>query len=245
MNCLIVEDEPYAAEHLENQLQGLNVNILSKADTVERAVEWLMENPVDLIFMDIQLGDGLSFEIFDHIRINTPVIFTTSYDQYLMKAFEVNSIAYILKPVKKEDLYNAINKYKRMYAAEPLNNRLSTMRVQQQVQKRFLVKSGNSLLSVKAEDISYFHLQHKRYLFIVTKDNKQYIYDSTMETIEQRLDQEQFFRINRQFIVNYHAIKSLQPSERGRVKIEMDPESKEEMIVSINKAAEFKSWLDR
>jgi DNA-binding LytR/AlgR family response regulator len=248
MKCLIIEDEPHAADYLETQLveSGYEVDVMGKIDTIEDSVSWLRSNKADLIFMDIQLGDGLSFEIFDHVQIKTPIIFTTSYDQYVIKSFEQNSLAYLLKPIKQIDLSIALEKFRLLYPeGESLNERLVPLREIGNYQSRFLIKTGSIFRSIRVEDVAYFHLQNKRFLFIVTHQNEQFLYDSTMEMLEKRLDPEQFFRINRQFTVSHASITQMQLQERGRFKIETRPECKEEMIVSINKIADFRNWLNR
>lgn len=251
IRCLIVEDEPLAAAYLISRLKAVScceVEIVGQTDTVEASVNWLAENKdeVDLLFMDVQLGDGLSFEIFEHTRILKPIIFTTSFDQYAIKSFEQNSLAYLLKPINAERLEAALEKYLSLY----INNKTEVpvnyeVLKPQGFQQRFLVRSGNLFVSVSAADIAYIHLQQKGYLFITTRANQQYLYDSTVDLLEKRLNPEQFFRINRQFIVSFDAIQQMHLYERGRFRIETAPACKEDMILSINKIAEFKRWLDR
>ncbi len=247
MNCIIIEDEDMAVERLEDQLgqTGHDVKVIARIDSVKQAVSWLQENHADLIFLDVQLGDGLAFEIFDHVQVRTPVIFTTSYDQYMTRAFEVNSLSYLLKPAKVESLKLAIDKYhflEKQGAA--INEKI--LPFHNQHQKRFLVRSGSLSQPIFADDIAYFYVQNKRFLFINTKNKQQFLYDSTLEILEQRLDPERFFRINRQFIINIDIVRQLQAFDnKGRIKLETEPANKEEMIVSISKALEFKNWLDR
>lgn len=245
MNCIIIEDELPAIARLEHQLAatGYEVNVLAKIDSVKKSVAWLANNAVDLIFLDIQLSDGLGFEIFDHLQIKTPVIFTTSYDKYAINAFDQNSISYLLKPIKVDRLKLAIEKYHSLYEDNTFIN-TQILPLNQQYQKRFLVRTGTSFYPISTEEIAYIHLQNTRFLFITTKDKRQFLYDSTLELLEKRLDPNSFFRINRQFIANYTAIAKVN-HEDGRLKIEMDPEYKEELLVSINKASGFKNWLDR
>jgi two-component system, LytTR family, response regulator LytT len=245
MDCIIIEDEQSALEHLENELAltGYKLNILARIDSVDDAVYWLKNNKTDIIFLDVQLSDGLSFEIFDHVHVNVPVIFTTSYDQYAIKAFEVNSISYLLKPVYSDDLKRALDKYFKLHESPPPINE-QVIPLHQQFQSRFLVRSGKQWQSLTTSDIAYFYLQDKRMVLIVTHSGKQFIYDSTMEILEQRLDPASFFRANRRFILSYGALKQFTNNE-GRLKLEVEPAFKEELLVSINKVVAFKNWLDR
>lgn len=245
MNCIIIEDEDDAAASLENQLVRSThiVNVLAKIDSVEEAVPWLQENKTDLIFLDVQLGDGLGFEIFDHVQLTTPVIFTTSYDQYMTKAFELNSISYLLKPVMPEQLKSALDKYQRLYpSVNAFQEKI--LQLQSGYQQRFLVRDGNHYTPLFEKDIAWFYVQNKHYLFVVTKDRKQYLYDSTLELLEQRLDPRLFFRINRQYIVGADAVKQVSSHDNYRLKLEMDPPCKEEILVSRHRLVEFRDWLD-
>jgi DNA-binding LytR/AlgR family response regulator len=246
MNCAIIEDEQNAVEHLEYQLEqsGANINVVARIDSVANAIQWLGQNKTDLIFMDIQLGDGLSFEIFDHIRIDTPVIFTTSYNQYAVQAFEVNSISYLLKPVKVQNLKDALAKYERVNSKSfMLNERIIPLN--QTYQKRFLVQTGNIMHPLPVEDIAYFRIHEGKYIVITTTEKKQYLIDSTLEILEKRLDPERFYRINRQFIVSVDSIASVHAVDGSKLKLEVHPESKDEMIISKEKASSFKGWLNR
>jgi DNA-binding LytR/AlgR family response regulator len=246
MNCAIIEDEQNAVEHLEYQLglTGMDVSISVKIDSVEKAIQWLRQHKPDLIFMDIQLGDGLSFEIFDHIQINTPVIFTTSYNQYAMKAFEVNSISYLLKPVKVQNLKDALTKYQSIYEhGATLNERIIPLN--QTYQKRFLVQSGNVMQPLSVDDIAYFRIHEGKYIVITTKEKKQYLIDTTLDILEKRLDPECFYRINRQFIVRIDSIEGIHAIDGSKLKLDVMPESKDEMIISKEKASAFKAWVNK
>lgn len=246
MNCIIVEDEHRSVKHLENLLasSGHEINVLDRIDTVERAVEWLQHNTADLIFMDIQLSDGLSFEIFDHVQLKTPVVFTTSYNQYITKAFDVNSISYLLKPVNQDGVNAALKKFQFLYPEDkPINEKVVSLN--QEYQKRFLVQSGAAMQTIMVNDVAYVQVQNKRYMVLTTKDKQQHLLDGTMEVLEQRLDPDLFFRLNRQCIVHVNAIGKIHRMDKGRVKIETNPECKEEIIVSAEKAASFKNWLNK
>ena len=247
MDCIIIEDEGNAAERLENQLSltGYDINVLTKIDSVEEAVPWLKNNNTDLIFLDIHLGDGLGFEIFDHVQVATPVIFTTSYDQYMARAFEVNSISYLLKPIVLENLIMALDKYKYIQTANTTINQ-QLVKLHLGYQQRFLVKNGSFFIPINMQDVAFFHVQDKRFVIIHTKGGQQHLFDSTMEILEQRLDPSIFFRINRQFIISYDTIQQISVYDtKGRLKLITEPTHKEEMIVSRYKAPEFRNWLNR
>lgn len=244
MKCIIVEDEQNAAEHLEYLLRQVRpeVTIEAKIDSVKDAVLWLNRNNADLIFLDVQLGDGLSFSIFDHVDVITPVIFTTSYDKYALDAFKLNSISYLLKPIDEEELKTALNKFDKLTTGAPDLNQLA--RLQNQYQKKFLIESGNTIHSFTDSEIAYFMVQH-RHVFLILNSGQHLVFNATMDALEQRLDPGLFFRINRQFIVNRNNIHKMTTETRGRVRIEMQPASKDEMIVSIDRANAFKEWLAR
>ncbi len=244
INCIIVEDEEYAALYLERQIltAGLGLQVQAKLDTVEDTVKWLHENSTDIIFLDIQLGDGLSFEIFDHLQINTPIIFITSYNEYAIKAFEQNSIAYLLKPVKQSDLVKAIEKYDRLFTIND-GTKQQFSKLHDTFQHKFMVYVGSVMQTLRSNDIDYFKLQDKRYLFAVA-NQQQFMYDSSLELLESRLDPSVFFRINRQIIVNKDYIKQLKQMERGRLLIITNTPSKEDLVVSIGRAKAFKEWFN-
>lgn len=248
MNCIIVEDGSRALTHLENLLSasGFDVHVEARLDSVESAVEWLRKNTTELIFLDIQLGDGLSFEIFDHVDVSTPVIFTTSYDQYLIRAFELNSIAYLLKPVKISDLAGALAKFEKLYkqpAVPEFHQAIAPLH--KSYQKRFMVHKGNIIRSIPVEEVKYAHIQSKGLLVVVTATNEQHLVESTLDKLEQRLDPALFFRINRQFIVNINAIDSMIPIDPVRIRIMIKPDSKEEMIVSSKRIKQFREWISQ
>lgn len=246
MNCIIIEDERPSARHLENQLSltDRSINVQHKMGTVEEAVEWLRGNKTDLIFLDIQLGDGISFEIFDHIQVKTPVIFTTSYDQYLARAFEVNSISYLLKPIKQESLKNALDKFGLLYGNqedEVINPKIFD--INRSYQKRLLIHSGSAMKTIEVDDVAFFHIEN-RFLVLTTAERQQHVIDGSLDILEERLDPQKFFRLNRQFIINIKAISNMQRLDSGQILIETSPPSKTEMILSAKRATEFKNWLN-
>jgi two-component system response regulator LytT len=249
INILIVEDEKPAADELRELLLAYDpsIRIAATIESVKGAVDWLSANTCDLIFMDIHLADDISFNIFQKIQVLTPVIFCTAYDQYAIKAFTVNSLDYLLKPVDVQQLAKAMDKFKtlRTSSQADLSRMLEAFKsMQPQYQKRFIVHSGEKIVSIQTTDIAYFFAQ-QRYVILFTKNNEQYVIDYTLDKLEQVLDPETFFRINRQFIISFDVIKSMAPYAKGRIKIEVEPTSKEDIIVSIDRAPRFKEWLNR
>ncbi|MEM9300112.1 MAG: LytTR family DNA-binding domain-containing protein [Bacteroidota bacterium] len=252
MNILIIEDETLAAEKLENLLKELDasVNILGKLKSIETVTDWFESSgdKPDLIISDIRLLDGLSFEIFKQVDYKGAVIFTTAYDQYAIKAFEVNSIDYLLKPVQKEKLKNSLEKFKSLNSAMespfPYEELVAMIKGQQHEYKsRFMVRTGNKIVAVPVEKISYFYSQNKL-TYIVTHDNKKYPLDQPLEVIDKQLDPKQFFRANRQFIITFESVDEIHPYFKGRVKINLKHQPDEEIIISAEKSPEFKKWLD-
>ena len=240
IRCVIIEDEQYAAKYLTYLLENCEykIRILAVIDTLAEATVWLANNEVDLVFLDIQLGDGNSFSIFNSLKVDTPIIFTTSYSDYAIEAFKVNSISYLLKPFELDDLNNALHKFRqlRLPPGNPLNNDTP------KYQKRFLGSLPTSLRVLEVEDIAYFMVQN-RHVFIVLNTGESLLFESTLDALENKLNPELFFRINRQFIVQKNAIKNMFNETRGRVRIETYDAAREDMVVSIDRAAEFKLWL--
>lgn len=242
MKCIIVEDEQHAAEHLEYLLKSIRPDAVVEAriDSIKDAVLWLNNHQCDLIFLDVQLGDGISFSIFDHVDVITPVVFTTSYDKYALDAFRLNSISYLLKPIDVKELRTALEKFDRLNADGSGLGALA--RMNSKYQKKFLLESGNIIHSFTDAEIAYFMIQN-RHVFIVLLNGQQLIFNTTMDAVEQRLDPALFFRINRQFIISKASIQKMMTETRGRVRIETAPEAREDMVVSIDRANAFKDWL--
>jgi len=249
MTALIIEDEELAADTLRSMLLHINPNIqvLDVLGTVEAAVNWLSRNKADLLFMDIHLGDGESFQIFRQVTFESPVIFTTAYDQYTLKAFKNQGIDYLLKPFDEEDVRAALAKLntirKMPDALLPL---LQSGSISGNQRNRFMVKSGKLIKTVQAEDVAYFMAEDK-YLFLVTREGHNYIIAETIGSLEPRLDPADFFRINRKFIINIHAIREMYKLSRNRVRILLSPAPAEglEVVVSEERAEAFKNWLDQ
>jgi DNA-binding LytR/AlgR family response regulator len=254
MKALIIEDEYPAAERLQKLIARADgaMEICGVIDSVEGSLKWLAANRApDLIFSDIQLSDGLSFEIFEKALVSSPIIFTTSYDEYAIKAFKVKSIDYLLKPIKQQELEQALHKYKEL-VHEPLKpdhalkleSLLDVLPVSQKKFKtRFLVKSREQLIPVFEEQIAYFQTSNELVL-LVKRDGKKYLVDYTLEQLEKLLNPESFFRLNRQFLAHLSAIHEIHTYFNGKLKLELSPRATDEVVVSRDKAGPFKVWLE-
>jgi DNA-binding LytR/AlgR family response regulator len=251
MQAVIIEDEKNAAERLEAMLGKIapDIEIVKTIDTVEESVSWLSMNSPDVIFLDIHLGDGSSFRIFDYTIPDSFIIFTTAYDEYAIKAFKLNSIDYLLKPINKLDLASALEKL-RKYASggQPANKSAikNMVSASPEYKRRFLVQIGTKLKTIETREIAYFYAMEKN-VFFATFDKKYYPADLTIKALEEKLDPDRFFRINRKFIISLESIKGMTAFSRGRIKIELQPPLQQglEAIVSIDRADEFRKWLDR
>lgn len=248
MKIVIIEDEVIAADYLEKmiKLYDPSVEVMAKLDSVSSSVIWFQQNQPDLIFLDIHLGDDISFKIFEQVDIRIPVIFTTAYDHYAIRAFKLNSIDYLLKPIDQNELIASIEKYK-SFGNPKTDLRMLTELINLQkpnYQERFLVSSGQKLRSVQTSDIAYFFAEQKL-SFLVDQSGKQFIVDQSLDKLETLIDPQQFFRINRQFIVSFRAIKNMISYSKSRVKLELEPQIDKETIVSVERASDFKNWLNR
>lgn len=254
MKILIIEDEAFAADALETMICDLRpeTQILEKIESIEEAVEWFEANTLpDLIFCDIHLSDGSSFEIFKQVEVKTPVIFTTAYNEYALEAFKVNSIDYLLKPIDKSELEKAIKKYEELnrenisHEFENLKNLLkNTVSDSGKASKtRFMVKSGQNIKTIASDQIAYF-LAEDGVVLLVTPEGKRYVVNYTLDQLEELLDSKDFFRANRQLITRIDAIKEVSPYFKGRLHLSLAPELKNDQIISSNKASAFKAWLD-
>lgn len=252
MTILIIEDEHLAAEKLKSLVLEISPEseIVDIIDTIEDAVQWLLTHPhPDLILSDIHLADGLCFSIYAEVQVKCPIIFTTAYEKYAIQAFEVNSIDYLLKPIQKDRLEIALKKADTM---KPDKNRdellvqvKAALQSQPKVYKsRFLCKLGTTIKSIEASSINYFYSQDKMTFIVDEKKNRLPI-NNTLDEIDQMLDPNSFFRVNRKFIVNYNGIDEIHTYFKGRLKLKLKPHIDEDIIVSTEKAPVFKSWLDR
>lgn len=253
VKAIIVEDEKPAADNLAKLLADANpeLEVIACLGSVRDAVAWLRANTTDLIFLDIQLSDGLSFKIFEQVDIKTPVIFTTAYDQYAIKAFETNSVDYLLKPIKVEALQRSLSKFRNIFgnkdasAGFDVNKLLDSLNNRKvQYQQRLMVFSGQKIRSLLLPQVAYFYVVEK-VLLLRTFDNENFTYDYSLDKLETMLDPEMFFRVNRQYIVNFGAIKNMHLMSNRSIKIELTPKPDQDVLVSIQRLADFKDWLNR
>ncbi len=255
IKVMIVEDELMAAARLHTLLKGYHteIEVLKQVDSVKNAVQWLMANPLpDLIFMDIQLGDGTSFEIFEHVDVSCPVIFITAYNEYAIRAFKINSVDYLLKPLEKVALFAAMDKYMQLfgqptgYPAVDMNALKALIGNTAPAYKhRFMVKTGEHLKVIPVADILYFFSRDKG-TFAQVKDDRRHLLDYTMDQLEGVLDPAVYFRINRQFIICFDAIKDMISYTNSRIKVVLpNANDLKEIIVSREKVQDFKQWLDK
>lgn len=249
MKILIIEDEIAAARRLSKMIAASlkDAEIEDVLDSVKSAVNRFKEQShPDLVFMDIHLADGNCFEIFERAEINCPIIFTTAYDTYAVRAFEVNAIAYLMKPVKAEDLEAALKKYDKLKSGTSSFNYqrlLETMHAEGGgYQKRLLLKIGQTIRAIEVNDIAYFYT-HDKIVTIITSENRKYPADYTLDQLEKMLDPKLFFRINRQFIVSSKAIREMYVISKSRVKMMLHPPIDAETAVSSERVANFKKWL--
>lgn len=249
MRILILEDEEQAAKRLQKiisvLLPGAIINgILS---SIEKAVEWFANYPMpDLIFLDIQLADGNSFQIFKRVNITCPVIFTTAHENFALQAFKVNSVDYLLKPIDDVDVKAAVNKLKLLQSKHPIvvdyREVLKTIQAPDSYRERFIIRMGDSIKSINTNEIAYFFTENKTN-FICTNEGKRFPIDFNLDQVEHTLNPKTFFRINRQFIIGHHSIDEMKAHTRSRVVVKLRPVSKLETIVAIDRAQDFKSWL--
>ncbi len=250
MKVIIIEDEKPAARRLNRMLNEIGMESDVMLHSVEESLNWLTTNQQpDLIFLDIQLSDGLSFEIFDEIEVKSAIIFTTAYDEYALKAFKLNSVDYLLKPVDTEELENAVNKYKNLHQKNinthidlnQLKNLLSRDEVKYKT--RFTVKIGQHLKMISTETIECIYSENKA-TNIFTIDKRNYLIDETLEQLESKLDSELFFRVSRKYFVNINAIKDIISYSNSRLKLILNSFNESEIIVSRERVKDFKNWID-
>lgn len=251
IRTLIIEDEEAAAARVARMLYNINkqIEIAGMTDTIDSSVRWLESNPVpDLIILDIQLGDGISFEIFRRKKINAYVIFTTAYDEYAIKAFELNSIDYLLKPFSEEKLARSIDKFFafRQNDQSAMIGRLleSFENKTENYRKRFMVSIGSNIRVVDAEETAFFYSSEKN-TFLCTLGNKFYPLEYSLDQIEEMINPAVFFRVNRQYIINMKAITKMDLFSKSRIKIHTTPSSPDEILVSSGRTPAFRQWLDK
>ena len=254
MTTIIIEDEKPAARLLQRKLEKINIPVGVMLHSVEEAMDWFSKNEhPDLIFLDIQLSDGLSFEIFEKIDIKSAVIFTTAYDEYALRAFKLNSIDYLLKPIDEDDLEVAVLKFKDHFQIPKNGNetmQLDFVQIRKMLsnpfektfKKRFTVKIGQHLKVISTDEIECFFSENKG-TYIHTFDNRNYLVDSTLEVLEQEIDTAAFYRISRKFIISLKAIKEIVVYSNSRLKIILPTYKEDEVVVSREKVSDFKNWI--
>lgn len=253
MKVIIIEDEKLSADRLSKLIEQYDpsVEIIKRIDTIKNSVSWFDSGiEADLAFMDIQLADGISFEIFEKCSVNIPVIFTTAYDQFAIRAFKVNSIDYLLKPIGFKELKFAIDKYKNMGIERNLSVDINKEVIQDtkefltnQFKKRFIVKVGEHLHTISVDNILCFFSQEKA-TFLKTRDNKKFLIDYPLEQLEMVVSPEKFFRINRKYLISIDSINSIVTYSNSRLKLSISNMDDDDIIVSRDKVNAFKEWLD-
>ncbi|SDS48931.1 two component transcriptional regulator, LytTR family [Polaribacter sp. KT25b] len=256
MDIVIIEDEDLAANSLEKMLLKMEypITIKKRLESVEQSIEWFKNNTCDLILSDIHLGDGESFEIFDSLKIKTPIIFTTAFDQYAIQSFQFFAIDYLLKPYDTVRLENAIKKHINFNKNTAVDFKqldkyileLKDSNEKKEEQKRFLVSIGENFRSIESNQIAYFMAENKS-LFIFTISGESYLYADTISSLEHKLSKDQFFKINRKYIISHLAIKKIAKYSHNRLKIELQPQinARDLIFVSSNRITAFKDWLNR
>jgi two-component system response regulator LytT len=255
MTTIIIEDEKPAARLLQRKLEKINIHVGVMLHSVEEALDWFSKNEhPDLIFLDIQLSDGLSFEIFEKIDIKSAVVFTTAYDEYALRAFKLNSVDYLLKPIDEDDLEVAVLKFKDRFKISKITGNESMQFDFEQIKKmlsnpfektfkkRYTVKIGQHLKVISTDEIECFFSENKG-TYIHTFDNRNYLMDSTLELLEQELDTAAFYRISRKFIISLKAIKEIVMYSNSRLKIVLPSYKEDEVVVSREKVSDFKNWI--
>ncbi|MCS5490748.1 LytR/AlgR family response regulator transcription factor [Algoriphagus limi] len=250
MRILLIEDENPAAKRLLTLLKPhfSEAEFFGNLDSVKSAIHWLETNPEpDLIFCDIQLADGLSFEIFQKRPIQAPVIFTTAFDQYAIKAFQVNAVDYLLKPIDPEELERAVDKFKKNQLRKELDIHLLEQLLKPQTKtykSRFLVRFGEKIQSIPVEEVAFF-FSEERVTFLQTQAGKKYVLDQTLEQTESQVDPLNFFRINRKYLVSHPSIEEVLTYSNSRLKVKLVNCTDSDILISREKVSDFKSWLDQ
>ena len=250
MNIIIIEDEKPAARLLQRKVEKLGFHVNQMLHSVEESLLWFQNNPQpDLIFLDIQLSDGLSFEIFENTTIESAVIFTTAYDEYALRAFKLNSIDYLLKPIDEDELEIAISKFKNQFQKSLVSNldfeaikRMLVNPIDRNYKKRFTIKMGQQLKMITIDEVECFYSENKG-TYLHTFENRNYLLDQTLEQLETELNPTDFFRVSRKFIIPLKGIKEIQMHSNSRLKVILPTYKEDEIIVSREKVSDFKNWL--
>ncbi|MEL4307773.1 LytR/AlgR family response regulator transcription factor [Joostella sp. CR20] len=250
MNVIIIEDEAPAGRRLQRMLEKLNVEVATTLQSVAEAILWFKNNPQpDLIFLDIQLSDGLSFEIFDEVTITSAIIFTTAYDEYALQAFKLNSIDYLLKPIDEDELKQAVTKYQNFQPVKSdvqLNfediKKLLVNPIERTYRKRFTVKVGQHLKLIPVDEVVCFYSENKG-TYLHTNQNRSYLLDTTLEALQDELPPEKFFRVSRKFCIHIDAVKDIINYSNARLQVKLNQFDAQEIIVSRERVKDFKDWL--
>lgn len=249
IKAVIVEDEKPSARRLQRMLEKLDVHVIATLNSVEEATNWFLQHDhPELIFLDIQLSDGLSFEIFQNVEIDCCIIFTTAYDEYALQAFKLNSIDYLLKPIDDEELEAAIEKFRKTRHSPPpaldLKNLKSLLNLPaSEYRKRFSIQVGQHLKLVNTEEISCFYSENKG-TYLHTTENRSYLLESSLDKLEQELDPEKFFRVNRKFIIRMKDIADIVTYSNQRLEVRLQHFKEHQIIVSRERVKDFKEWLE-
>ncbi|MFK2819941.1 LytTR family DNA-binding domain-containing protein [Flavobacteriaceae sp. LMIT009] len=251
MRVIIIEDEKPSARRLNRMLSNLGIEAETMLHSVEESIDWFQNNEhPDLIFLDIQLSDGLSFEIFEVIEIKSAVIFTTAFDEYALQAFKLNSIDYLLKPIDDEELGNAMKQYQELLPKKQSVTldfddikKLLVNPIEREYKKRFSVKVGQHLKLINIDEIECFYSENKG-TYLYTSEGRNYLLDTTLENLEEELEPHTFFRINRKFFVNINAIKDMVSYTNSRLQIKLKSYSEQDVIVARERVKAFKDWLE-
>ena len=250
LNIIIIEDEKPAARLLQRKIEKLGLQVNTLLHSVEESIIWFRNNShPDLIFLDIQLSDGLSFELFEQIEIKSAVIFTTAYDEYALRAFKLNSIDYLLKPIDEDELSTAISKFKNQFQKNSISSldfeaikRMLVNPVEKEYKTRFSVKIGQQIKVISIDEIECFYSENKG-TYIHTLDNRNYLTDVTLEVLETEINPRDFYRVSRKFIISLKAIKEIQMYSNSRLKISLNSYSEDEIILARERVSEFKNWI--
>jgi two-component system response regulator LytT len=250
LNVVIIEDEKITADNLAQLILKIEPGVRVKAilASVKQAITWLSVNQADLLFMDIELGDGQSFEIFEQVTVKSPVIFTTAYDQYAIKAFKKNGIDYLLKPIDESELKAAIQKYQGLVKNNPdfsdLRALISNIQPAKTFRQRFLIQAGSRIRTIPVSEIAYFYFSGKD-TFLCTFENRHFPAEYSLDKLEDMIDPDVYFRVNRKMILSIKAIQQIYSLSKSRLKLELHPAFEEEVLVSFNKTADFRNWLNK
>lgn len=253
MNVLIVEDEVLAAERLQSLIVATNpqANVIETLDTVTDTISFLQNGTeVDLLVMDVQLADGKSLEVFEKIQVDTPVIFTTAYDEYAIEAYKCHSIDYLLKPVQPADMERALKKFERIQSsqvlpAQQIDILKKLLNNKPTYKERFLIKAGNKTQFKQTAEVAFIFADGKNAFIVTQTENRKYLIDHTLDELEKILNPDQFFRINRKHIVNLDSIREIKGQISTKLEVILDQACDQELLVSRDRATDFKNWIDR